>query len=209
MRKLKGVIFSIDNVFVGNQGIDLKIMENIKKLLDFLRFKGIVPVVLANRQWVLGDDRKPLEDYLESVIGPMKWFITNRDGLPHKPRKASIDHVLNTMGWDSAETIYVGNSETDRNTAVNGKVLFVNATWFKKSVDYGFEFSTPKEIGKFIDIFCLREHLWHYQINEGIEFYALAPYSTYIQEYEIFSRDAKNAAKFGMGHPDFWTKYLI
>ena len=207
MKKLRGVIFGIDKVFViqGESNDDL--IDQVGHLTSFLLSKGIVPVVLANREWT--SDKRPLQEALSRILGDFPWFVANRDDFPRKPQAASIQHILNKMGWDPAETIYVGNTLDDMRTAVNGGVLFLNATWYGKTVDYGFEFATPKDVAKFVDVFCLRDHLWHFAINDGVEFYALAPYSTYIPEFSVYSSDAKDAAKFGAGHPDFWTKYLI
>lgn len=207
MKKLKGVILGIDKVLVtqGNSNDDL--INQIGLLTNFLLSKGIQPVVLANRAWI--SDGQPLQTVLSKKLGDFPWFIANRDRFPHKPLAASSEFVLQKMGWDTTETIYIGNTSDDMRTAVNGGILFLNACWYGKTVDYGFEFATPKDIAKFVDVFCLRDHLWHYSINNGVEYYSLAPYSTFIQDFSVYSSDAKNAAKFGAGHPEFWTKYLI
>ena len=209
MKKLRGVIFGIDKIITAEKVTKREIIEQIGRLTSFLLSKRITPVVLANREWFLG--KEPLQDALKGILGDFPWFVANRDGFPHKPYAASINYVLNRMGWDSAETIYVGNTKHDMQTAVNGEVLFLNATWYGKTEEYGFQFSTPKDVAKFVDVFCLRDHLWHYTINNGVEFYSLAPYSTYIPEFAEYSSDAKDTAKskFGAGHPEFWTKYLI
>jgi hypothetical protein len=207
MKKLRGVIFGITDVLVKEGANNSELLSQIGHLSSFLFSRGITPVVLANRKWTSGT--QPIEKALEKILGAFPWFIANRDGFPKKPQRASIEYVLGQMGWDSAETIYVGNTEKDMQTAVNGNVLFINATWYGKTVDYGFEFATPKDIAKFVDVFCLRDYLWHYSINDGVEYYALAPYSTYIPDFAEFSSDAKEAAKYGTGHPEFWTKYLI
>ena len=52
-------------------------------------------------------------------------------------------------------------------SAVNGGLLFLNACWYNKSVEYGFQFSEPKELAKFFDVFCFREHWWHFKIEDG------------------------------------------
>jgi Haloacid dehalogenase-like hydrolase len=207
MKKLRGVIFGIDKVFVTQGESNDDLIKQIGQLTAFLLSKGITPIVLANRIWT--SDGKPLEQALSGTLGSFPWFVANRDRFPKKPQAASIDYVLRQMGWDSAETIYVGNTIDDMRTAVNGDVLFLNATWYGKTIDYGFEFATPRDIAKFVDVFCLRDHLWHYSINDGVEYYALAPYSTYIPDFAMYSSDAKGAAKFGAGHPEFWTKYLL
>src|SRR5215208_2755104 len=135
MKKLRGVIFGIDKVFViqGESNDDL--IDQVGHLTSFLLSKGIVPVVLANREWTSG--KRPLQEALSRILGDFPWFVANRDDFPRKPQAASIQHILNQMGWDPAETIYVGNTLDDMRTAVNGGVLFLNATWYGKTVDYG------------------------------------------------------------------------
>ena len=212
MNKLKGVIFGIDKV-LANQGEDSENLwfDEIGKLIQYILSRGLVPVVLSNREWCRDDETK-LEDYLSKKWGIDYWFIANKSNspVPHKPKAASIDHVLSSMKWDRNETIYVGNTNDDMMTAVNGKVLFLNATWYGKNTDYGFEHKTPIDVGRFIDIFCLRDHFWQYSIQEnGLEYYALGIYGTIDDEFKIYTEDAKQAAKFGRGHPEFWANYLL
>lgn len=207
MKKLRGVIFGIEKVLVTAGSVNHDLINQIGCLTSFLMAKGITPVVLANREWKAGKNQ--LQDAMKGILGDFPWFVANRDRFPCKPQAAATEYVLRAMKWDSAEVIYIGNTIDDMRTAVNGKILFLNATWYGKTVDYGFEFAAPKDVAKFVDIFCLRDHLWHYSINNGVEYYALAPYSTFISEFSAYSSDAKETAKFGAGHPEFWTKYLI
>ena len=60
-----------------------------------------------------------------------------------------------------------------------------DATWYEKQIDYGFPFDRPKEVARFIDVFCRREH--HLVLRHrgpGFRVYALAPYSTIIDSYK-------------------------
>jgi len=207
VKHLKGVIFGIRNVLVQKGQLDKGKVAEVGRLVAFLRSKGITSVFFGNEDWTA--DGKRLQDVIDNAWGKQDWLITNVEGAPHKPTKKSIDYLLNRYQWDSAEAIYVGNTEHDMQTAVNGKVLFLNATWYGQNSDYGFYFASPQDIARFVDIFCLREHLWHYSVEQpNLRYYALAPYSTMIQDFACLSADARSAAKFGGGHPDFWTKYL-
>jgi hypothetical protein len=52
--------------------------------------------------------------------------------------------------------------------------------------------------------------LWFHEIHDnGLDFYALAPFSTMKPEHTMYSEDAKAAAKHGQGHPDFWMGALV
>jgi len=211
MSKIKGVILSVEDILVPNGKVDGKIFSEVDKLIKYFRSKNIEFVVFTNRAWTIGKDRIPLEDRLREYWGDFTYLCRAKDrSVPGKPQKEATNYVLNLMGWKSTETLYIGASENDMQTAVNGSLLFLRATWWAHKTNYGFEFSTPKDIARFIDTFCLREHLWCHEIHDGdFHFYALAPFSTMKEEYTLYSADAREAAKHGLGHPEFWTGALI
>lgn len=209
---LKGIILGIDNILATGQEddaqIDPLILNETGRLINFLHKNGIQPVVLANRDWFINGQR--LKDFFTNKWGDFQWFIANIDSTPRKPSKDSINHVLKVMGWNKNETVYLGNTDADMKTAVNGGLLFLNAIWYSQTNDYGFEFDSPKDVARFIDIFCLRKQFWNFAINhQNLEYYALGIYGTREEKYSIYSNDAREAAKFGRGHPDFWIKYLL
>ncbi|EPO2189901.1 phosphoribosyl transferase [Escherichia coli] len=211
MSKIKGVILSVEDILVPKGKIDSEIFAEVDKLIRYFRTKKIEFVVFTNRGWVVGDERTPLEDVLQKHWGEFKYLCRAKDkSIPGKPTADATKYVLDLMGWESTETLYIGASINDMQTAVNGELLFLRATWWADKTDYGFEFSTPKDIARFIDTFCLREHLWCHEIHDGdFNFYALAPFSTMKEEYTLYSEDARAAAKHGLGHPEFWTSALI
>jgi len=210
MSKLKGVILSVEDTLCPQGSVDHSIFSEVNKLIQFFRAKNIEFVVFTNRSWTIGSDKRALEDVLKEEWGDFPYFCKSNDSsIPGKPKAEATRYVLDKMGWESNETVYIGSSVNDMRTAVNGKLLFLRATWWVNKTDYGFEFSTPKDIARFIDTFCLRNHLWCHEIHQdNFNFYALAPFSTYKREFTLYSADARSAAKHGLGHPDFWTSAL-
>lgn len=209
--KLKGVILSVEDVLLPQGKVDQSIFAEVKRLISFFKESGVQFVVFTNREWTVNDGKRPLEDFLKEIWGDFPYFCRAKDQrIPPKPRASSTEYVLETMGWDSTEVVYIGASESDMQTAVNGGLLFLRATWYANKTDYGFEFSTPKDIARFIDTFCFRDHLWCHEIHDGnFEYYALAPFSTMKPEYTLYSEDARAAAKHGLGHPDFWIGAIV
>lgn len=209
----KGIILGIENVLVSKDSADW--FPEIAKLLKFLQLRGIQAVVLANRDWSMQNDvgapKEKIDDVFTRLAYKFPWFISSRDGsIPQKPNAAAVEFVLNKMGWQASETLFVGNDDADMMTAVNGHLLFLNAQWYDASQIQGIKFSSPKDIARFIDVFCLRSHLWHYELHgQEANLYALGTYGTLEQKYRVISDDAREAAKFGRGHPDFWMKYLF
>jgi phosphoglycolate phosphatase-like HAD superfamily hydrolase len=112
-KKLKGVIFSINNVLTPKTGQHPAIYSEIERLLKFLRLKSLQPIVLANRP------NEALERQLKTCVGEFPWFICFRDGLPAKQTKEATTHVLSKMGWDATEAVYIGNTPDDMRTARN------------------------------------------------------------------------------------------
>lgn len=212
MSKLKGVIISIEDTLLpkGKGKFDKAIFDEVTKLIRFLQVKGIEFVVFTNRNWTL-EGNTPLEDVLKKYWGDFEYISRAKDpSVPPKPQAAATNYVMKKMGWIPTETIYIGSSENDMRTSVNGSLLFLRATWWANNTDYGFEFDSPKDIARFIDVFCLRDHLWCHEIHDGnFQFYALAPFSTMKPEYTLYSSDARAAAKFGLGHPEFWIGALV
>jgi hypothetical protein len=200
--KLKGVIIGDRNVIQNGE-----YFEETKKLIGFLIKKNIIPIILSND---LKPERIELERSLKREYSEVIWYIADRDSTPKKPKVDAVAYVLDKMGWDKNEVLYIGNTNIDMQTAVNGNLLFLNATWYAQTNYYGFEFASPKDVARFIDIFCLRKHFWNFAINhQNLEYYALGIYGTREEKYSIYSNDAREAAKFGRGHPDFWIKYLL
>jgi len=212
-KRLKGFIVGMTNVAFTAGQIDRKKLAEVERLLEFLLGNGVQPVIFGNREWFASDSttgkQSRIQDALDGVWKDIPWIIANRDGTPQKPTAEAVEYLLNQFGWDAAETVYLGNTVDDMKTAVNGGVLFLNAIWHGQTCEYGFVFDSPLDVARFVDTFCLREHLWHYAIeSDDLRYYALSPYSTRLPEFEYLSNDARAAAKRGQGHPDFWTRYI-
>lgn len=209
--KIKGVILSIEDVLIRQGKTDPEVFEQVTKLIAYFRSRGIEFAVFTNRKWTFAPSGDSVKDFLFGKWGEFRYFCRAEDhSIPPKPSAAATQFVLNQMGWEDTETVYIGATESDMRTAVNGNLLFLRATWYANQTDYGFEFDTPKSIARFFDVFCLREHLWGFQIQDGpFEFYALAPYSTMREDFKAYSMDAVAAAKHGRGHLDFWVGALV
>ncbi|MEC6898844.1 phosphoribosyltransferase family protein [Photobacterium piscicola] len=213
-KQLKGVIISVEDTLLNTGKIKADVFAEVEKLMAFFSTRGIKPVLLANRGWTVtgsSGEKKDLFDALEGHFIDLAIFSPQRDTkVPLKPSSAATQYVLNEMNWKSNEVVYIGSRDDDMRTAVNGKMLFLRATWYSNNTDYGFEFSEPKELARFIDTLCLREHFWSHEIKDGdFEYYALAPFSTYKPEFRKYSENGRAAAKFGQGDVDFWLGALV
>lgn len=212
---LKGFILSIEDVVSkpASPGIaptdDYKrAFGEVVKLVKFLQQRGVHPVVVVN-QTRMGTNGRPYDEVLNEIWGDVRWYIADRGTGKPRPTAGAIEYVLQEEGWQQNEVVLLGNTELDMKTAMNGGVLFLNAEWYGSTVEYGLKFKTPREVARFVDMFCLREHLWHIAIEDGdLRFYALSPYGWLDPGITDYSRDARKALKDGSPHTDFWIKYL-
>lgn len=213
-KQLKGVILSVEDTLLNTGKIKQNVFDEVKKLMALFKLRGIKPVLLANQQrniTLKSGEKVDLHDALEREFDDMEIFSVHRNPeIPYKPYAASTAYVMEKMGWESNEVIYIGSSDNDMKTAVNGKLLFLRASWYSNNTDYGFQFDTPKEMARFIDTLCCRDHFWSHEIIDGdFEYYALAPFSTFKAEFSKYSENARAAAKFGRGNVDFWLGALV
>ena len=219
MAKLKGVILGVENVLmkVGDIEPQTAILEETGRLVRFLQSQRVEIVVLTNRNWVVTSDgakKIPLQDFIKRIWGvDLIWHLCAQGGMPAKQTAASIELVRNKRGWRANETLFVGNTENDMRAAVNGKVLLLNAQWYQKTMPYGFPCETPKEVARFIDIFCFRDDFWYFRVEDGpIRVYSLAPFSTIYDRFPeetYYSKDFLANVKNELADDeDFWAKLL-
>jgi hypothetical protein len=215
MSQLKGVIFSLRDVVVKSGKMDAAIFEEFKRLVLWLVASDLRPVFVGNQSWTITsvDGTKiPFQEYVTVNIGEFDWFMADSCPMPYKPQKASMEYVLNELGWEKHEAVYVGNTETDMKTARNAGLLFLNALWHGEANDYGFKFDGPKDIARFIDCFYIGVHGWFWALEDkDLQVYSLAPFSTMSARYTDahgFSHHARNTAKSGGGDPIFWGRLL-
>ena len=212
---LKGVIFSLKDVLATSGELDGNLIGETIKLIKFLKKRNVTPVFVSNHSWTVTTAGKArgFQDRLQRLrSGPVPFYIGGRNGMPFKPQAAAVAYILDKEGWSRTEALFVGNSDVDMKTARNGGVLFLNARWHGEANPYGYQFDSPKDIGRFIDCLCLGLHSWFWSLQKGnLRVYALAPFTTLSPSYAVahaYSANARATAKDGTGDPTFWGRLL-
>ncbi len=208
MHTLRGAIFSLSNVLAKEGKADQATALETVKLLKYLIAAGVQPILVSNSTWQITGTQEPFNDYLSRLVGQQLPYYQGGRDMPYKQYAAAMQHVLNEQGWVSQEVVYVGNTQEDIQAASNGGLLFLNAKWHEENSPFGFEFNSPKDIAKFVDCCCLTPKDWFWSIEQdNLRVYTIAPLGEYSRAYPdaaIYSTDAKNAAKFGIGDLRFW-----
>lgn len=126
--------------------------NGITELLGLLNERGITCVVLSNKP---DEFTKSLcERYFGSLISIA---IGHREGYPHKPDKALVEEMLRLAGFQGHESIYIGDSGVDMQTAKNAGLFAVGVLWGFRGRDELEEngadilISAPQELLKIIE----------------------------------------------------------
>ncbi len=210
---LKALIFGLDHVILKNGTLGEEINNDLVTMFEYLRSIDVTPIVLGNRNWVTIDDESEetydIHESLRERFGDLNIYITSADGIRPKPTKDCISHVLGNEKLAHNEVIYVGNSIIDFQTAINSKILFLNAIWETQQIDYGFTIESPLELIEYVKTYGLKQHYWFFEIDRPSSFRSLSPFSTYKEEYQMYSAVARKSAKSGGAARNFFLQSLI
>lgn len=207
---LKLVLLSVDGTFSdAERRSSKKIRSDLARLARQLHDRGVRTAIWSNRSWTIGN--KSLHEHLSDLAGvPISAHGVKVDGMPSRRQAGAVLPVLATYGVKKHETILVGSTDEDMRAGVNNGLLHIRSDWHGKQSGYGFSVQTVEEFARFCFVFALRQHPLFWRIEEGpLKIYTAGPFSTMNEAYALFGTDARAAAKFGAGHPDFWFYLTI
>lgn len=126
--------------------------EGIPELLETLDKRGILLAVASNKY-------QAATEKLVAHFFPQIHFAAifgQREGIPTKPNPQIVEDILGITNIGINETLYVGDSGVDMQTALNSKVEACGVTWGFRPIEELEQFHpahivhTPKEILKLI-----------------------------------------------------------
>ena len=101
------------------------IYPGISELLSQLQEKGVKVAVASNKYQSATE--KLMQHYFPEI--QFASVLGQREGIPVKPDKGIVLDTLQAAGVSPEETLYVGDSGVDMQTAHNGGVESVGVTW--------------------------------------------------------------------------------
>lgn len=97
----------------------------IPELLENLRDKGIILAVASNKYQ--SGTEKLVHNYFRNI--PFTAVLGQREGIPVKPDPTIVREILAVAGATPQETLYVGDSGVDMQTATAAGVPSVGVAW--------------------------------------------------------------------------------
>ena len=99
--------------------------EGIVEMLSGLRERGVRLAVCTNKH--INAAAQLIQKFFPSDMFDV--FDGDRPGMPRKPDPAHVRFVMETMGVVPEETVYLGDSGVDMQTAVNSGTFPVGVLW--------------------------------------------------------------------------------
>ncbi|WP_024954101.1 HAD family hydrolase [Sulfurospirillum arcachonense] len=129
-----------------------KMYDDINKLLTFFQVRGYKMAVLSNKPNSF--TKKCVLKYLRRWHFDAVYGI--REGIPRKPDSAGADEILQELNIDANECLFVGDTKTDMQTAVNANLTPIGVLWGfrekKELLEHGAKFivQKPSELIKLV-----------------------------------------------------------
>ena len=99
--------------------------EGIPELLETLQTKGYITAVASNKY------QSATEKLIKDLFPDISFaaIFGQREGIPVKPDPSIVHDILEITGISPEETIYIGDSGVDMQTAANSGVVSIGVTW--------------------------------------------------------------------------------
>ena len=123
--------------------------EGINEMLDSLRSAGVKIAVVSNKADFAV--QKLCERYFP---GRLDFSVGERENVRRKPAPDSAFESMRTLGISAADSIYIGDSDVDIETAKNAGIPCLSVTWGFRSreflIGHGATrlIDTPEEVAK-------------------------------------------------------------
>lgn len=97
----------------------------IPELLQQLKAEGILLAVASNKY------HQGTVELVEHYFGKDLFAVVlgQRENIPAKPDPTIVHEILRQTGIDEADTLYVGDSGVDMQTAANSQIRSIGVTW--------------------------------------------------------------------------------
>ena len=120
--KMKALLTEYKAWYQAHNCIKTRPYPGIPELLDKLRKSGVQVAIVSNKP-------DPTTKALAEKFFPDVPAFGQRDDLPPKPAPEMVYHALKEMGGKRENTVYVGDSEVDIQTARNCVMDYIGVSW--------------------------------------------------------------------------------
>jgi hypothetical protein len=152
---VKAVILDLDGTLIAPSG---RVVRGAPAMVTRLRGHGIHVFVASNVV--------PRREVDMGLLNVDEANFLDRSTLGKKKGTgAFVDTVLDRLGIESNELLYLGDTDNDMREAVNRKVILFLAAWSNPGYQYGIPVPRPERFADFVETFFIKSSLWYYEAN--------------------------------------------
>ncbi len=118
------IFHAYDEYYTAHCQINTKPYDGIMELLDKLDKNGYKLAIVSNKQHAAVAELN--DTYFSKYI---KTAIGEQEGVNKKPAPDTVLKALEELGCDTKNAVYIGDSEVDRQTAINSNMDCISVTW--------------------------------------------------------------------------------
>lgn len=157
---IKAIILDISGTVIVKKPFSTSytLVPGIQDMISRLENKGIEIFVASNEKSAGTRLKNLLNIQNDKLLYPQKV------GGPKGTRKF-VEYVCSLFNLSRKEILYLGDSDNDRNEAINSNVAFFLAVWSNPEYKYGIPVEAPSKFAEIVEIFFLKEILWYYKVN--------------------------------------------
>lgn len=104
---------------------EVKAYDGIKNMLNYIKENNLKIAVLSNKP-----HERTIEN-VESIFGKNYFDIVagEQEGIRRKPDKEGVIKILDNLGINNSECLYIGDTNTDMKTGIGAGVDNIGVTW--------------------------------------------------------------------------------
>ena len=138
--------------------------EGVIELLDYIKQKNIKCAVFSNKKY---ENTVYIVNHLFKE-NTFDFIYGKKEGYPLKPDTRALDLILNELKVKKEEVLYVGDSDVDMKTAINGNLIKVAVTYGYRDKNILLSYNPDYIVSSPLEIKSILEQIkWQNQNKRG------------------------------------------
>lgn len=157
---VKGVIFDVTETLLTGRSSAITPVAGIPQAIDRLHALDVQVIAAGNHPHAsLARALQKAGLYCDLVVG-------HDDVGKNKGSPLWVQHICSSTSLKANELLYIGDSDQDMITAVQGRVIYAHAAWGNaKTYRYGLDAPAPGWVPTVVELIFQKQQPWYWSVN--------------------------------------------
>ncbi len=155
---IKALITDLDGTLITN---DHRIVPGCDNALVEIQKLGLKIIIFSNAA------HSTIDETVKLLTVDPDMILTKDDVGIAKGSPRWIEKVCDHFKIMRNEVVYLGDSNRDMTTAVNSKIVYLNAEWSNPDYKYGIPVRSPQMIHPLLSNFFIKKELWYWSVDDS------------------------------------------